>query len=127
MDGRRAPDPSTLLQARQRQAGPGYALRPVGSDHATARSAAQRMSLRFFSDAVDIAFDHGGSLRPQLAALGRRDALERPPAVNEPRFDGYEARYRRGAALSEWYLNGPFGLEQRFDLSERVAAAGRWP
>ena len=59
-----------------------------------------------------------------LSADGRPLTL----AAARPAAHGNRAVYRRGD-VSEWYANGPLGLEQGFTIAPRAAAAAhhRWP
>ncbi|MFZ5818263.1 MAG: BspA family leucine-rich repeat surface protein [Chloroflexota bacterium] len=50
-----------------------------------------------------------------LQGVGYGEALEPPPAA-APRASANRLEYVRGA-LTEWYVNGPFGLEQGFTLA----------
>jgi hypothetical protein len=52
-----------------------------------------------------------------LQAYGYGDALKAVQAVT-PEANLNRVEYRRGS-LTEWYVNGPIGLEQGFTLSER--------
>jgi hypothetical protein len=52
-----------------------------------------------------------------LAGVGHGDELEPVPAA-EPVAEANRVSYRRGS-ISEWYVNGPAGLEQGFTLGER--------
>jgi hypothetical protein len=58
----------------------------------------------------------------ELRALGRGDAL-RGVADVPPRADASRVEYRRGP-VTEWYLNGPAGIEQGFTLPDRVRGTG---
>jgi IPT/TIG domain/Bacterial Ig-like domain (group 3)/Fibronectin type III domain/FG-GAP repeat len=55
-----------------------------------------------------------------LAGVGRGDRVA-PVAVVEPTRRRSAVFYRRGS-LTEWYRNGPFGLEQGFTLRHRPPA-----
>jgi hypothetical protein len=52
-----------------------------------------------------------------LAAIGLGDALAAVPAAI-PVTEANRVDYRRGS-ITEWYRNGPAGLEQGFTLAER--------
>ncbi len=60
-----------------------------------------------------------------LSGYGHGDDLRivRPAA---PRADGNRVEYRRGA-LTEWYVNGPLGLEQGITLHKRTGKAQGQP
>jgi len=50
-----------------------------------------------------------------LAAYGQGSKLQ-PTSAAKPRASGNRVEYRRGA-LTEWYVNGPAGLEQGFTIA----------
>jgi FG-GAP repeat len=56
-----------------------------------------------------------------LSAYGYASALE-PVGSALPRASANRVSYARGA-LTEWYANGPLGIEQGFDVAARPAAA----
>ncbi|MGH8591973.1 MAG: FG-GAP repeat protein [Gammaproteobacteria bacterium] len=58
--------------------------------------------------------------RLRLTALGRGARLE-AVASSKPEAKSNRIQYRRGA-LSEWYVNGPLGLEQGFTLDSPPAS-----
>jgi len=60
-----------------------------------------------------------------LYAYGRGEAL-RPVDAATPRADANRIEYRRGS-LREWYVNGPFGLEQGFTVNEPPSPHGHEP
>jgi hypothetical protein len=57
-----------------------------------------------------------------LAGVGRGTQLLAPPASAARAVDN-RVSYDRGG-LHEWYVNGPLGLEQGFDLARRPAGRG---
>jgi hypothetical protein len=57
-----------------------------------------------------------------LAGVGRGTRLLAPPASAARAVDN-RISYDRGG-LREWYVNGPLGLEQGFDLARRPAGGG---
>ncbi|MBI4705330.1 MAG: hypothetical protein HY744_29850 [Deltaproteobacteria bacterium] len=60
--------------------------------------------------------------------LGRGRALAAVPEAGcDARIEGGRASWRRGAALEEWYVNGPAGIEQGFVLGRPPAGAGATP
>ncbi|MBZ5511150.1 MAG: FG-GAP repeat protein [Acidobacteriia bacterium] len=70
---------------------------------------------------------HSGTARWGMALLGYGygEAL-RPVPVSAPKANANLVEYRRGA-LTEWYVNGPFGVEQGFTLAERPGKANGSP
>ena len=61
----------------------------------------------------------------RLEAYGRGDVLAAVPPV-APTGNANRVEYRR-AALTEWYLNGPMGLEQGFTLVRRLEGSNNEP
>ncbi|HEY3829234.1 MAG TPA: FG-GAP repeat protein [Solirubrobacteraceae bacterium] len=86
-----------------------------------ARNPAQRLSARFERSGVAIT---AGSTRfaISLKAFGRGSALG-AIAVSSPVASANRVSYAHGS-LSEWWANGPLGLEQGFDIARRPAGAG---
>jgi hypothetical protein len=66
--------------------------------------------------------EQGASIRIALEAIGRGKRLT-PVAGAVPRARANAVVYRRGS-LTEWYANGPLGLEQGFTVARRVAGTG---
>ncbi len=64
----------------------------------------------------------GGSLRLSLAGVGYGDRLV-PATAAVPAALGSSVSYRHGF-VSEWYRNGPLGLEQGFTLRRRPRGSG---
>jgi FG-GAP repeat len=91
-----------------------YHARPEhdGFDAANPR---QQLTIHFNSEGVEVST---GTARWQMAVhgYGYGETVQKVsaavPEANRNRVD-----YRRGA-LTEWYVNGPFGLEQGFTISE---------
>ncbi len=96
--------------------------------HATASAAgasfstpAQAMSENFSSAGVTV---HAGALALglDLTGVGTSTALA-PVAQTAPTATGNRVLYSRGA-VSEWYVNGPAGLEQGFTVASAPAGSG---
>jgi hypothetical protein len=66
----------------------------------------------------------GGAVEMHLARAGREGALSRVAAAGEPETEGNRVLYRRGP-LTEWYIDGPLGLEQGFTMAEPPTGRGR--
>ena len=117
-------DPQEVLSGRaaeiirvQRDAPAAYAV------HGTsAYNPAQRLSAVFESKAIEVrhAAHPAAVARLELAGFGPRGRVEAPPPVTSHKVEGNRVVYERhaaaGLALREWYVNGPLGLEQGFDI-----------
>jgi trimeric autotransporter adhesin len=81
-----------------------------------ANNPAQRLRLRFSRDGVEVA-SAGTSVSLGLAAYGRGSQLRAPrPASVSVRANRVSYAY---GPFSEWFANGPRGLEQGFDVEAR--------
>src|SRR4051794_26835613 len=83
-----------------------------------ARNRAQRVGTRFSRAGVTVA-SGSGRVRLRLARYGRAGASRRVRRVT-PRVAANRVDYARGR-VDEWYVNGPLGLEQGFDVASRPA------
>ncbi len=93
----------------------GFWVSRIGSALA-ARNARQRMAMRFTPAGAAVS-TVGVRLGFSLSAVGHGSRLRRATVV-APVAVRNQAIYRR-AGLTEWYANGPLGLEQGFTLSAR--------
>jgi hypothetical protein len=83
-----------------------------------------RLAVRFTSEGVEVSA--GSALwRMSLRGVGYGAALKSAAAA-VPQASANRVEYRRGG-LTEWYVNGPLGLEQGFTLSERPGQAHGQP
>jgi hypothetical protein len=102
------------IAARQRAGGPAYAPRLEAQG---VRLENPLHSLRARVDERAVAIEGAGwSLRLSARAFGRDGAMTRLPPV-APVLDGARIELSRAGGLTEWYLNGPLGLEQGFELA----------
>jgi len=100
---------------------PSYRVRARGSV-VEAENAQQRLTTDFTSTGVEV---HTANTIWKLAlrAYGRGGDVQ--PVDNEkaaPQAKDNRVEYKRGP-LTEWYVNGPLGLEQGFTLRERPSGA----
>jgi hypothetical protein len=87
-----------------------------GSRGLDAGNAAQGLSVHFDAQSVEMR-SSGANWQLHFSGYGYGDAArETSPVVPQPGANRVE--YRRGS-LTEWYVNGPIGLEQGFTISER--------
>lgn len=89
----------------------------------SARNPAQDLSLRFTPAGVVIGVD-GATARLGLWGVGPASAVVRVrPAEPLALAQRDRVSYARGP-VREWYVNGPLGLEQGFDVLRRPAGRG---
>jgi len=88
----------------------------------SARNGAQRLSLRFSAGGVAVS-TAAGRVGLSLRSV-RGDGRSLPVATAVPTARANRVSYDRGA-VTEWYANGPLGLEQGFTVSRADAAAAR--
>jgi hypothetical protein len=100
---------------------PAYHAQPV-ADGFEATIAHQRLVTHFNSDGVEL---HGGNAnwRMQVRGFGYANAMQSVSAT-APQANRNRVDYRRGS-LTEWYVNGPVGLEQGFTVSEPPRSGSR--
>jgi hypothetical protein len=101
-----------------------YHARVLKDGSIEAENASQKMVSGFSRRGVDVR--HGdASLRFALQAYGYGSDLtaveDTTPSVNQNRVE-----YRRGS-LTEWYVNGPLGLEQGFNVERRPGISAGQP
>jgi hypothetical protein len=103
------------------------AARPAFHVHATnggglaANNAAQGISARFAAGGVTVS-KAALNLHLSLRSVGFGAGARESAAATEPTAYSNRATYARGA-VSEWYVNGPAGLEQGFTLLRAPASA----
>jgi hypothetical protein len=112
--GRTSAEHAARIAATQRAAGPEYGIARVGAvTHAA--NPAHDFGVDFAHERV--AFDRSNAWHAEvcLAHVGSASGtLVLPPT--EIRTEGNRVEYRRGA-VTEWYVNGPLGLEQGFTIA----------
>ena len=91
-----------------------------GAGGLVTRNASQRFSARFSSSGV-VVTTGSGTLRLALRAVGHGNRLVSLRKVT-PRSAANQVRFRR-QGLTEWYANGPVGLEQGFTIARRPTGA----
>jgi hypothetical protein len=100
---------------------PTFRLSPSGKG-LTARNPGQGLHLRFSPTGVGVRVD-GGELRVALRSVGRGAGAQQLTEV-KPRVSAPNRTVYRRPGVSEWYANGPLGLEQGFTLRHRPAGRG---
>jgi hypothetical protein len=93
---------------------PAYLVRP-STDKFIASNPRQKLRADFSPSGVAIRHD-GLSFGISFRAYGYGDGLKRVPAVS-PEIKGNRVNYRH-RNLSEWFVNGPAGLEQGFTVKQ---------
>ena len=97
---------------RAKSSGQGYAIENP-ANHLAAQYAAGGVNIRLQNATLGLEFQGWGS--------GKADVKQDQAAVT-PHVDGNRVEYRRGA-LTEWYVNGPLGIEQGFTISQPPVAS----
>ena len=97
---------------------PSYWARRSGGD-LVARNPAQRLRLRFASTGVTVTAAAGSFSLALRLATGNGRRLAAPAVV--PQATQNRVSYRR-SAITEWYANGPSGLEQGFTVAGPAAS-----
>jgi hypothetical protein len=98
---------------------PGYRVRRVRGGF-SAWSGAQRLQARFGSGGVSVG-SNGWRFGLRLVGVGVGSSVRSVPVV-APTARGNRVAYSRGG-VSEWYANGPSGLEQGFTIARPPARA----
>lgn len=102
---------------------PGYHATPEGDGF---RMAAPNNTIAASFSAEGVEFSHGASRwRMTLRGYGYSQGIRPMPAAR-PTGTLNRVEYRRGA-LTEWYVNGPFGLQQGFTIQEPPGASQGQP
>ena len=86
------------------------------ANHVRAENPQDGLSTDFTGDGVTV-HSHAATWGMHVSAYGHGDILKAAAAAT-PEVDANQVQYRRGD-LTEWYLNGPLGLEQGFTLGQR--------
>lgn len=113
-----------FVTAQQTSGGPAYAVRSVAGPEVqfVARHPAWTMRTELGRDGVHIVHDDA-LLALTLLDYGRQGA-RLPAADVEPTAHGNRVEYNRGE-VTEWYVNGPLGLQQGFTFPTRLPGTGR--
>jgi len=115
-----------LITARMSEAGPEYAFKPNLGGAFSARHVQQGLTFNLGPYGLTITprreglGSWQGGLR--LAGVGREGRMV-PSAISAPVAVGNRVSFNRGN-VTEWYLHGPMGLEQGFDIGERPSGDG---
>jgi hypothetical protein len=100
-----------------------YAASPVRAGFA-AVNPAQRLRLRFGADGVQVHAGHA-TMGLALDAIGQGDSLRAVTGV-APRSHANRVTYRH-PGFTEWFANGPLGLEQGFSIQRAPSRVGGEP
>jgi len=92
---------------RAKSSGQGYTTENP-ANHLAAQYAADGVKIRLQNANLDIEFQGWGYGKP---------GVKEDQAAVAPLVDTNRVEYRRGA-LTEWYVNGPLGIEQGFTISQ---------
>jgi len=98
---------------------PNYRVRARGAV-LEAKNAQHKLTADFTSTSIEVSTSNT-TWKLVLRGYGRAGDM-RPVDHRTPQARGNRVEYRRGA-LTEWYVNGPLGLEQGFTLSKHPSGA----
>ncbi|MFB6373589.1 MAG: hypothetical protein ABEN55_10840, partial [Bradymonadaceae bacterium] len=123
------------VRKRQRRAGPSYDVTSVEGPQliATAQNPAQGLAVDFSPVGPNLELTGDGTeasaptLEVRLARIGRPGAMREAPAVRRRAVEGNRVDYIRAGGLTEWYVNGPLGVEQGIEIAERPAPDSQGP
>ncbi len=102
---------------------PAYALKSAGAGF-EATNPMQNLSARFDNQGIEV--HHGNTMwKMSVHAYGRGEILPTLQSTR-PTVQANRIEYRRGA-LTEWYVNGPAGLEQGFTVSRAPGNSAAGP
>lgn len=87
-----------------------------------ARNPRQRLTASFGSRGATVSTRAGAHASIALQAIGSPGAALRPVAAAQPLARNNRVEYRRGGA-TEWFANGPAGVEQGFTLASAPSGA----
>lgn len=99
-----------------------FALTRVGHGYA-AGNAPNDFSARFGAGGATVTMAHGARLGLALRGVGFDRALEPVAGEAAPQARANRVEYRRGP-VSEWFANGPGGLEQGFTIPRAPGRSG---
>jgi hypothetical protein len=102
---------------------PAFHVQAAAGGGLRAGNATQGLQTSFTRTGVEVRSGgaQGASMQLSLRSLGFGDAQQRVQA-SDPRAHANRVSYERGA-VSEWYANGPAGLEQGFTLARAPGSA----
>jgi hypothetical protein len=104
-----------LLQSQQAEPSGAYVLTEAANG-LVAKNPAQSFETHFTQNGPALP-----GWQMQLAGVGWAGENLAPSAPVAPRTQNQRVEYRRMGGLTEWYLNGPLGLEQGFTLAQPLA------
>jgi len=85
----------------------------------------QHLSARFDRDGLILRVGAKATLRWTFAGLGHGTTLQAPERVSPRAVENRVEYQRRG--MTEWYVNGPFGVQQGFTLQAPLEDRGSGP
>ncbi len=112
---------AAYIRARQETAGPRFVVRRQAGQ-LTAANRGHRFDARFHGAGVRL-LGRAWTTELRLRRLGRPGAM-RPAPGGAPAAEGNRVTLPHGAAVREWYLNGPLGLEHGFTVDAPPAGGG---
>jgi hypothetical protein len=130
LDGARA----AQIRRVQLEAGPEFDVLAAGPDGTlSASNDDHAFGARFHAESVELRGTRDSDTGPawrataRLAELGRRGHMRPAPDVLRRRHDGNQLEFERASGVTEWYVNGPLGLEQGFTLARSISEPRKQP
>jgi hypothetical protein len=102
---------------------PGFFAWRTPSGAVSLENAAQGLRARLGAGSIALRGSHGLRLGLSALAVGRIGALEPVSGLSSASLDRNRVVYA-SAGASEWFANGPLGVEQGFKLARRPAGSG---
>jgi hypothetical protein len=113
----------SVVSATLGRADEAYRAKSSGQGYATANPATH-MAAQYAADGVKIRFQNADlDLEFQGWGYGKAD-VKQDRADVVPFVDANRVEYRRGT-ITEWYVNGPLGIEQGFTISRAPVASSK--
>ena len=116
-----------LADIRARQANADALYEMIAEDKAlVARNPQRKILTRFEGERAEISAlnQEDWSLSLSFAGIGREGQASQRPALIERSHQANKLQLER-EALNEWYLNGPLGLQQGFDVAAAPKGTGQ--
>jgi hypothetical protein len=111
--------------ARQAEASEKYKVKQLDDGSHRALNPAKKMETEFLGGKIRVQSKEADStpIELELSRFGREGTFV-TPTKGKPVITDNKIEYQRGHGLTEWYLNGPMGVEQGFTIVEQPVGDG---